>query len=69
MRIKIINQNFEEDFPVLSERNIESLRQYSDACKMRPNEYPDQWRSVFTSKDEVYRSGNWDYWLSIANSF
>lgn len=53
----------------LTDEQIESLSQYANAGKMRPNEFPDEWRDVPTSQEEITSSDQKEYWLSIANNF
>lgn len=54
----------------LTDEQVESLTQYANECKMRPNEFPDEWRSVPTSQEEFAQSGEkMVRWLEIANTF
>ena len=53
----------------LTDEQVESLRQYANECKMRPQEHADEWRDVPTSQEEIDSSDDKDYWLKIANSF
>lgn len=53
----------------LSQQQIESLRQYANECKMRPGQFPDDWRDVPTSDGEFRYAANGAYWLQIANTF
>lgn len=54
---------------MLTENQLESLRQYANECKMRPTQYADEWRNVPTSQAEFDASEDKEYWLEIANKF
>lgn len=54
---------------LLTDEQLESLRQYANHAKMRPNEAADKWRDVPTSQEEFDASQNKDYWLEIASTF
>lgn len=53
----------------LTDRDLESLRQYANECKMRPSQYPDEWRRVPTSNAEFFCSGEQEYWRTVASQF
>jgi hypothetical protein len=55
----------------LSSTQLESLRQYANAAKMRPAESPVEWREVPTSQEDFDNlpDGDKELWLEIASTF
>lgn len=57
----------------LTTEQLESLRQYAEHCKMRPNDPQarDNWRNVPVSQEQFDRlaSINQDWFLEMANNF